>query len=59
MSDDATRWTRELFVAGWRRKSHTAWIDPGGHLWLGPFGAWKEMRRRQELAASARAERKE
>ena len=41
-------WKRELAAAGWKthRKSATIWESPEGALYLGPYGAWKEMRRR-------------
>jgi len=46
------RWVRELREAGWapHRKSHTIWSDPDGRLYIGPFGAWREMKRRATAA---------
>ncbi len=39
---------QELSGAGWHRRNVTTWIDPEGRLFIGPHGAWKELKRRQE-----------
>ena len=36
----------ELVEAGWQAKTRTIWKDPNGKLWIGPYGAWREMRKR-------------
>jgi hypothetical protein len=43
-----TTWRRELIAAGWIEERHTVWRDPNGRLWRGPFGAWREMKRREK-----------
>ncbi len=48
---DIDRWVRELTEAGWKPKTSTIWSSPEGKLYLGPFGAWKQMR--QETDADA------
>lgn len=41
-------WKRELTEAGWKphRTGLTVWESPEGALYRGPYGAWKEMKRR-------------
>lgn len=41
-----TAWKRDLLAAGWAEERHTVWRDPEGRLWRGPYGAWRELRRR-------------
>lgn len=38
----------ELKAAGWIRVRRTLWKAPIGGYFLGPHGAWKAMKRRQE-----------
>lgn len=46
-------WECELAEAGWKphRKSVTIWESPEGTFYLGPYGAWKEMRRRHGVVS--------
>jgi hypothetical protein len=52
---DVKMWERELREAGWRkhkvRSGRTPrrgiWQSLDGDLFLGPYGAWKEMKRRK------------
>jgi hypothetical protein len=52
VEQDIDLWIRELSAAGWRAKTRTMWQAPGGDLWIGPAGAWKEMRRRREAVTT-------
>lgn len=47
MSQDVERWKADLTAAGWTAASATAWWDPTGGLYRGPYGAWKELQRRK------------
>jgi hypothetical protein len=47
---DAERWKADLIAAGWSEASATSWYSPDGGLYRGPFGAWKELQRRNEKA---------
>lgn len=49
---DVDRWKRDLIAAGWAAKSATAWQAPDGGLWRGPFGAWKELQRREKASGT-------
>lgn len=46
---DVDCWIRELQAAGWRpwRGRTIFWQDPQGNIWMGPYGAWREMVRRR------------
>ena len=35
----------ELIACGWKRKTQSFWSSPTGKLYLGPYGAWKVMKR--------------
>jgi hypothetical protein len=37
----------ELKKAGWTERNLTTYIDTNGAWYRGPYGAWKEMKRRQ------------
>jgi hypothetical protein len=39
----------ELREAGWSERNLTTYIDPNGTWYRGPYGAWKEMKRRQSI----------
>jgi hypothetical protein len=41
-----TAWKRDLIAAGWIEERVTVWKDPEGHLWRGPYGAWRELQKR-------------
>lgn len=43
---DVQMWERELREAGWEPYRARKWRSPTGELYLGPYGAWKEMKRR-------------
>jgi hypothetical protein len=34
----------QLAAAGWVRDHSTVWRAPDGKLYLGPYGAWKQMK---------------
>lgn len=40
----------ELSRAGWKLLFGNLWQSPSGHLFLGPHGAWCQMRRCPELS---------
>lgn len=40
-------WRSELHAAGWQKRMGFVWADPNGKLYIGPFGAWIEMKRRE------------
>ena len=42
---------KDLADAGWKKKLSHIWADRKGKLYLGPYGAWKEMMRRGDLLA--------
>ena len=44
---DPDGWRADLLAAKWGEKSHTIWVDPNGAVYRGPYGAWREMKRRQ------------
>jgi len=47
---DPDGWREDLLDAGWFEKSHTIWVAPDGTVYRGPYGAWREMKRRQRKA---------
>lgn len=48
---DPDVWIRDLVSAGWVEKSYTIWIAPDGSIWRGPYGAWREMKKRERKGA--------
>jgi len=44
-------WRSELEAAGWKYEGCFAWRCPRGFLWRGPYGAWSEMKRREQQVA--------
>jgi hypothetical protein len=38
----------ELAAAGWEQVKHFLWKAPVGGYFIGPYGAWKAMKRRME-----------
>ncbi len=38
----------ELLAAGWKKVRNTLWQSPNGDHYFGPFGAWREMKRRED-----------
>lgn len=55
MTTEVEQWKRDLEAAGWTAASATAWYAPDGGLYRGPYGAWKELQRRNgTLIASDR-----
>lgn len=47
--NDADIWRRELLAAGWIEESATLWRSPRGHLYRGPYGAWRELTKHRPL----------
>lgn len=39
-------WRRDLIAADWKEESMIVWRAPDGGLWRGPYGAWRELQRR-------------
>lgn len=39
----------ELRAAGWTKVISTVWMAPNEDCYLGPFGAWREMKRREQV----------
>jgi hypothetical protein len=56
-AQDVDCWMRQLRAAGWvpvRARTgqalpgSTVWRSPSGHLYRGPYGAWRQMVKREE-----------
>ncbi len=39
----------ELLAAGWVKRRETVWVSPEGDHYIGPFGAWREMKRMEQV----------
>lgn len=47
MNDQSEQWEIDLWAAGWIQVRRNQWKCPKGYLWLGPYGAWCEMHKRE------------
>jgi hypothetical protein len=47
MRDDPDNWRADLLRAGWREVSSHRYESPDGRLFIGPYGAWRQMKREQ------------